>query len=57
MTSYIDYRTEPINETEHPTFIIHTTVECDSIFCSYRETFDSVEDAEIGAEVHESYGS
>lgn len=54
MTSYIDYRSEPINATPHMVeFINPTTIECDYIGCSFKEEYDTVEDAEVAKEIHE----
>lgn len=53
MSSYIDFRTEPITESEHVTIVNGLTVTCDNLFCSYEETFTSYDDAIIAAEIHQ----
>lgn len=52
MSSYIGYYFEPVTLL-HEAIIEGTQVFCNYIRCSYVETFDTVEDAEVAAEIHE----
>lgn len=40
---------------KHEVIIDGLKVECDYIYCNYRETMCTVEDAEIAKEVHEGH--
>lgn len=57
MTSYIDFRTEPIVNTPHSVVIdragLTIKLECDLIGCSYYEEATTMQDAEILKEIHE----
>jgi len=48
-----DYLTRPVSETTHEAIIDGTEVICNYLWCNFRERFDSVEDAETAAEIHE----
>lgn len=48
---YIGLYTEPI--ITHESIINGMEVSCNYLFCTYIERFDSIEDAEIAAEIHE----
>lgn len=54
MTTYFDFREEPLISTPHTVeFINSTTIECDLIGCKFKEEFDTMEDAEVAKEIHE----
>jgi hypothetical protein len=53
MTSWLDFRTEPVIDTMHESIVDGNEVTCNYLHCTYREVFDSVEDAEFAAIVHE----
>lgn len=54
MTTYLNFREEPLDSTPHKVeFVNSNTIECDYIHCSYKERFDNVEDAETAKGIHE----
>jgi hypothetical protein len=53
MSTWIDFRTEPVTDTLHETLVNGTQVECNFIYCNYTERFETIEDAEVAASIHE----
>jgi hypothetical protein len=53
MSLYLDFRRESLVEIMHRTVVSNTTVSCDYIYCDYEEEFDTMEEAEVAAEIHE----
>lgn len=48
-----DYLTSPVANLSHVAEIEGLRVTCYTIGCGFEEYFPSVEDAEVGAEIHE----
>jgi hypothetical protein len=54
MTTWIDYRTEPVSDSPHNVVVVsNTRIECDYIECSYYEEFDNMEDLLAAKDIHE----
>jgi archaellum component FlaF (FlaF/FlaG flagellin family) len=52
LEGYLANGFSPVDEITHDPIIIGTVVECNYLYCNYREKFDSVEDAEVAAGIH-----
>lgn len=52
MSMYIGYYVEPTTPV-HETIVDGTEVQCNFMRCTYVEKFDSIEDAEDAARIHE----
>jgi hypothetical protein len=54
MSTWIDFRSEPIVETLHETIVEGTEVVCNYLWCDYKEKFPTNADAEVAAEIHQT---
>lgn len=52
MNTWFDFRTEPVNESLHETFIEGLRVTCNYVHCNYTEEFTDMDDATIAMEIH-----
>lgn len=52
---WVDYYINESNTTSHEVLVEGTTVTCNQLNCSFKDTFESLEDALVAKEIHEEY--